>query len=192
METVLSILFFAVAIFVIVLIISLFFRLFGWSATKIYLAMKNVFLKIKNKRLIFALLWSVLSIAGIILYQGIMEPYWYFLFGFHTPVFSIYIAVMTGWFSSQPETILIYLIIGLLFFIAWVISLIRINKSQLFEYLILVDRIVTLLMFLIFAVLNFPEFVGWGSVVVLMVEILIITAIIIAVKLKRRSLKNIT
>lgn len=192
MEAVLSILFFAVAIFVIILMISLFFRLFGWSATEIYLAMKNVFLKIKNKRLIFALLWSVLSIAGIILYKELMEPYWYFLFGFHTPVFSIYIAIMTGWFSSRPEMILIYLIIGLLFFIAWVISLIRINKSHLFEYLILADRIVTLLMFLIFAALNYSDFVGWWIVTILMVEILIITTIIIVVKFKIKSLKNIT
>lgn len=192
METVLSILLFAIVIFVVVLITSLFFRLFGWSATKIYLPIKMFFLKLKTKRLMFAILWSVLSIVGVALYAKILEPYWYFLFGFHTPVFSMYIAIMTGWFSDVPETFIIYFIIGLLFIIPWVLSLIRINRSHLFEYVILIDRIITLLMFLIFAVLNFPDFVGWGMVAVLAAEILIITGVIIAVKLKRKSLKGIT
>lgn len=192
METVLSILLFAIVIFVIALVIGLVFRIFGWSATKIYSAIKNIVYKIKNKRLIFAILWSVLSIVGVMLYKEIMDAYCYLLFGFHTPVFSVYIAIMTGWFSDVPETFIIYFIFGLLFIITWIISLIRINKSHLFEYMILVDRIITLLMFVIFAVLNFSEFVGWGIFSILAVEILIITGIIIAVKTKRKRLKNIT
>ena len=189
METALSILLFAAVLFVVILTISLFFRLFGWFATEIYLTVKSVFLKIKNKRLLFAILWSVMSIVGVALYVKIMEPYWYFLFGFHTPIFSIYIAIMTGWFSNQPETFLIYLFIGLLFFIAWVISLMRINKSHLFEYMILVDRIIILLMFALYAVFNFNDFCGWSFIIIPAVEIVIIVAIIIAFKLKRKKFK---
>lgn len=192
MKAVLPVLLFAVGLFAIILIISLFFRLFGWSATQAYLTVKSVFLKIKNKRLIFAILWSVLSIVGVALYVKIMEPYWYFLFGFHTPIFSIYITILTGWFSNLPETFFIYLIIGLLFLIAWVISLIRINKSRLFERLILVDRIITLLMFALYAIFNFNDFCGWSFIIIPAVEIVIIVCIIILVKLKRKSLKSIT
>lgn len=186
METLLDILLFAAVLFVVILTISLFFRLFGWSATQAYLIVKNVFFKIKNKRLIFTILWSVLSIGGVVLYGGFMEPYWYFLFGFHTPVFSIYIAIMTGWFSNLPETFFIYLIIGLLFLVAWVISLIRINKSHLFERLILVDRIITILMFVLYAIFNFNDFCGWSFIIIPAVEIVIMAGIIIAVKLKKK------
>ncbi len=186
METLLEILLFAAVLFVAILTISLFFRLFGWSATEIFLTVKSVFLKIKNKRLLFAILWSIFSIVGVVLYGGVMVPYWYFLFGFHTPVFSIYIAIMTGWFSNIPETFFIYLIIGLLFLVAWVISLIRINKSHLFERLILVDRIITILMFVLYAIFNFNDFCGWSFIIIPAVEIVIMAGIIIAVKLKKK------
>ncbi|MBE6810995.1 MAG: hypothetical protein E7521_08075 [Ruminococcaceae bacterium] len=186
MNVVLSILLFAVVLFIIILITSLFFRLFGWSATKIYFAIKNAFVKIKNKRLLFATLWSVFSIVGVVLYGVVMVPYWYFLFGFHTPVFSIYIAIMTGWFSNLPETFFIYLIIGLIFLVTWVIALIRINKSYLFERLILVDRIITILMFALYAIFNFNDFCGWSFIIIPAVEIAIMAGIIVATKLKRK------
>lgn len=154
--------------------------------------MKNLFLRIKNKRLLFAILWSVLSIVGVALFVKITEPYWYFLFGFHTPVFSKYLFIMTGNFSDATELLIVYVLIGLLFFIPWIISLIRINKSHLFERLILVDRIIMLLMFVLYAVFNFNDFCGWSFIIIPTVEIVIIVGIIIAVKLKRKNLKSIT
>ena len=186
MKAALPVLLFAVGLFAIILIISLFFRLFGWSATQIYFAIKDAFVKIKNKRLLFATLWSVLSIVGVALYVKIMEPYWYFLFGFHTPIFSVYITILTGWFSNLPETFFIYLIIGLIFLVTWVIALIRINKSRLFERLILVDRIITLLMFVLYAAFNYNDFSGWNFIIIPAVEIAIMAGIIVATKLKRK------
>lgn len=45
-----DILLFAISLFVVIFIVSLFFRFFGGFTTRIYLAVKNAIIKIKNKR----------------------------------------------------------------------------------------------------------------------------------------------
>ncbi len=88
MNTVLSILFFAVVIFVIILIISLFFRIFGWSATKIYLGITGISCQYKHKRILYAVVTFVLLSIEFLVFRyvlfnlhGMIDlPFWLFVF----------------------------------------------------------------------------------------------------------------
>ena len=54
------------------------------------------------------------------------------------------------------------------------------------EDLILVDRIITILMFALYAIFNFNDFCGWSFIIISAVEIAIMAGIIVATKLKRK------
>lgn len=101
----------------------------------------------KRTRISFAVWWSVFTVIGVCIYfcsdsfgLRILGS----LLGFHVPQCSLYYAVLFGYFMDQAEWCLLWLLILAVFVILWIVALVRIKRSGVFEYLILGDRMTAL------------------------------------------------
>lgn len=101
----------------------------------------------KRTRISFAVWWSVFTVIGVFIHFS-NAPFGVHvlgsLLGFHVPQCSLYYAVLFGYFMDRAEWCLLWLLILAAFVILWIVALVRIKRSGVFEYLILGDRMTAL------------------------------------------------
>ncbi len=97
----------------------------------------------KWTRISFAVWWSVFTVIGVCIYfcsdsfgLRILGS----LLGFHVPQCSLYYAVLFGYFMDRAEWCLLWFLILAVFLVLWIVALVRIKRSGMFDYLILGDR----------------------------------------------------
>ena len=146
-----------------------------------------------KKRIFFSILWSILSVVGIIMClitQSFSEPIsltMYYITGFHVPQNAIYFTVLFGLFADYPEISFLCILLFFLFIVFWIISIIKLKCSKMFEWLICFDRIISLSMLSVVAIIQNNEFTGWYLFIIPIIENFIIIAIFIS---KRKGKGN--
>lgn len=131
----------------------------------------------KSKRLIFAIIWSLLSVIGIISFfkcSGVTAIILYCFTGFHIPQNAMYYFMLFGSFSNYPEIAILFIVVFLVFVAFWLIALIKFKHSKMFEKLIIVDRVVSLLILVLVVLIQNNQFTGWYLFIAPVVENLII------------------
>ena len=119
----------------------------------------------KWTRISFAVWWSVFTVIGVCIYfcsdsfgLRILGS----LLGFHVPQCSLYYAVLFGYFMDRAEWCLLWFLILAVFLVLWIVALVRIKRSGMFEYLILGDRITALGMLILTTIMGDVDFsVAW-------------------------------
>ena len=129
----------------------------------------------KRTRISFAVWWSVFTVMGICLHFSNV-PFGVHvlgsLLGFHVPQCSLYYAVLFGYFMDRAEWCLLWFLILAVFLVLWIVALVRINRSGMFEYLILGDRITALGMLILTSIVSDVDFsIAWIFYAVLALEI---------------------
>ncbi len=138
----------------------------------------------------FVIIWSLLTILKMILLTtvGLYNEYLLFFMGFNTPYYAVFWTVVFCGFGTEVLLARICLIIGLLFMLFWIISIIRIKHSNWFAYLLIVDPCFSLLMFLL--PIHTNEFIFSWQFVGLILEIVISMMIMFYIK-KRNQPRNL-
>ena len=146
--------------------------------------------KTYNKRLIFALVWSALSVLGFLIYVSMTDYYMvgYFL-GFDFIKDSLKWSIFFGAFSDYPQLMLIFLILEMVFINLWIVSLIRINKSSLFEWLIVVDNAISLITYSVLAIIQLDDFVFWYRLIGILIESIVVILLLILF-FKKKAQRN--
>ena len=119
----------------------------------------------KWTRISFAVWWSVFTVIGVCIYfcsdsfgLRILGS----LLGFHVPQCSLYYAVLFGYFMDRAEWCLLWFLILAVFLVLWIVALVRIKRSGMFEYLILGDRITALGMLILTTIMSDVDFsIAW-------------------------------
>lgn len=119
----------------------------------------------KRTRISFAVWWSVFTVIGVCIYfcsdsfgLRILGS----LLGFHVPQCSLYYAVLFGYFMDRAEWCLLWFLILAVFLVLWIVALVRIKRSGMFEYLILGDRITALGMLILTTIMGDVDFsIAW-------------------------------
>ena len=119
----------------------------------------------KLARISFAVWWSVFTVIGVCMYfcsdsfgLRILGS----LLGFHVPQCSLYYAVLFGYFMDRAEWCLLWFLILAVFLVLWIVALVRIKRSGMFEYLILGDRITALGMLILTTIMGDVDFsIAW-------------------------------
>ncbi len=119
----------------------------------------------KLARISFAVWWSVFTVIGVCIYfcsdsfgLRILGS----LLGFHVPQCSLYYAVLFGYFMDRAEWCLLWFLILAVFLVLWIVALVRIKRSGMFEYLILGDRITALGMLILTTIMGDVDFsIAW-------------------------------
>ena len=119
----------------------------------------------KWTRISFAVWWSVFTVIGVCIYfcsdsfgLRILGS----LLGFHVPQCSLYYAVLFGYFMDRAEWCLLWFLILAVFLVLWIVALVRIKRSGMFEYLILGDRITALGMLILTTIMGDVDFsIAW-------------------------------
>ena len=129
----------------------------------------------KRTRISFAVWWSVFTVMGVCLHFSNV-PFGVHvlgsLLGFHVPQCSLYYTVLFGYFMDQAEWCLLWFLILAVFLVLWIVALVRINRSGMFEYLILGDRITALGMLILTSIVSDVDFsIAWIFYAVLALEI---------------------
>lgn len=129
----------------------------------------------KRTRISFAVWWSVFTVMGVCLHFSNV-PFGVHvlgsLLGFHVPQCSLYYAVLFGYFMDRAEWCLLWFLILAVFLVLWIVALVRINRSGMFEYLILGDRITALGMLILTSIVSDVDFsIAWIFYAVLALEI---------------------
>ena len=138
---------------------------------------------IENRRLFIAILWSVLTVLGVAAWFysiSMPEPVYlvvYILTGFHIPQNALDGMMIFGLFSEHPQMVIVCMLVLLAFVVLWVISLIKLNSSKMFEKLILADRVGSLLMLCMTAIIQRTEFSGWHLFILPIAEIILLLLI---------------
>lgn len=109
--------------------------------------------------------WSVFTVIGVCIYfcsdsfgLRILGS----LLGFHVPQCSLYYAVLFGYFMDRAEWCLLWFLILAVFLVLWIVALVRIKRSGMFEYLILGDRITALGMLILTTIMGDVDFsIAW-------------------------------
>lgn len=141
-----------------------------------------------NKRLIFALLWSLASVLGFIMYYSLSNATLGYFLGFHFIKDALTWGLTLGLYSDYPELMILFLILGIVFVGLWILSLFRINKNFLFEYLIVVDNAISLFVYSIFAIIQRGDFALEKLLVGIVIEnIIVITFFIYFINSKRKT-----
>ena len=141
----------------------------------------------KKARIIFAIIWSVISVLGIILWNFTPSHLVYFLFGFHTPNTTLVLLDMWAMYYNYPVLSLFMLLVLISFIILWIVAIVRINKSKLFLCLIFIDRLLSLMLLGGAATVIRNDFVGWTFLIGLFVENLIMIIIFFVCMIKKRK-----
>ncbi len=129
----------------------------------------------KRTRISFAVWWSVFTVMGICLHFSNV-PFGVHvlgsLLGFHVPQCSLYYTVLFGYFMDRAEWCLLWFLILAVFLVLWIVALVRIDRSGMFEYLILGDRITALGMLILTSIVSDVDFsIAWIFYAVLALEI---------------------
>lgn len=129
----------------------------------------------KRTRISFAVWWSVFTVIGVCLHFSNV-PFGVHvlgsLLGFHVPQCSLYYAVLFGYFMDRAEWCLLWFLILAVFLVLWIVALVRINRSGMFEYLILGDRITALGMLILTSIVGDVDFsIAWIFYAILALEI---------------------
>lgn len=119
----------------------------------------------KRTRISFDVWWSVFTVIGVCMYfcsdsfgLRILGS----LLGFHVPQCSLYYAVLFGYFMDRAEWCLLWFLILAVFLVLWIVALVRIKRSGMFEYLILGDRITALGMLILTTIMGDVDFsIAW-------------------------------
>ena len=119
----------------------------------------------KRTRISFAVWWSVFTIIGVCLHFSNV-PFGVHvlgsLLGFHIPTCTLYYTVLFGYYMDKAEWCLLWWLILAVFVVLWIVALVRINRSGMFEYLILGDRITTLGILIITTIVGDVDLsIGW-------------------------------
>ena len=129
----------------------------------------------KRTRISFAVWWSVFTVMGICLHFSNVSFGVHVLgslLGFHVPQCSLYYTVLFGYFMDRAEWCLLWFLILAVFLVLWIVALVRINRSGMFEYLILGDRITALGMLILTSIVSDVDFsIAWIFYAVLALEI---------------------
>lgn len=145
-----------------------------------------------KKRMVFVIVWTCLSLIGVVLecINIYINPYiGYLLLGFHIPGNTLFLFELFGGFLNHPSIALFMIFIFMAFIIAWIISLAKIKKSKMFEYLIVADRIITFAIWCMVAIILNTDFAGERMLVLLGIEIIIIVLWFAFIK-KRLTIKK--
>lgn len=129
----------------------------------------------KRTRISFAVWWSVFTVMGICLHFSNV-PFGVHvlgsLLGFHIPTCTLYYTVLFGYYMDKAEWCLLWWLILAVFVVLWIVALVRINRSGMFEYLILGDRITALGMLILTSIVGDVDFsIAWVFFAVLALEI---------------------
>ncbi len=139
----------------------------------------------KKNRVIFATIWSLLSFIGIIFFKYNLSLFSsVLLFGFHIPRDCLYFFLGYGLYSDYPQIGMVFLLIFVVFIVIWIVALFRLTKSKLFERLIWLDCIFSLVIYVVNVILlqNFSIYMC-----VPIVRLLIENVILILIKLHRKK-----
>lgn len=137
----------------------------------------------ENRRLLIAIVWSVLTVLGVVAWfysTEMPEPiYWavYILTGFHIPQNTLDGIMIFGLFSEYPQMVIVCMLVLLAFVVLWAISLIKLNSSKMFEKLVLADRVGSLLMLCMTAIIQRTEFSGRYLFILPIAEIILLLLI---------------
>lgn len=145
----------------------------------------------KKKRIAFIIIWSILSVAGIYLcnfvfiydYSLVLELF----FGFHYPIYAIPLFMYFAVRSDYPLVGLLLLLLFVCFIICWSIALFKIKKSRIFERLIVVDRVLSLIAFFGTALVLQDDFAGTDALICLVIENLIMFSILFILKKRKKK-----
>ena len=129
----------------------------------------------KRTRISFAVWWSVFTVMGVCLHFSNV-PFGVHvlgsLLGFHVPQCSLYYTVLFGYYMDKAEWCLLWWLILAVFAVLWIVALVRINRSGMFEYLIIGDRITALGMLILTSIVSDVDFsIAWIFYAVLALEI---------------------
>ena len=119
----------------------------------------------KTARISFAVWWSVFTVIGVCIHFSNV-PFGVHvlgsLLGFHIPTCTPYYTVLFGYFMDRAEWCLLWWLILAVFVVLWIVALVRINRSGMFEYLILGDRITALGMLILTSIVGDVDLsIGW-------------------------------
>ena len=119
----------------------------------------------KRTRISFAVWWSVFTVIGVCLHFSNV-PFGVHvlgsLLGFHIPTCTPYYTVLFGYYMDKAEWCLLWWLILAVFVVLWIVALVRINRSGMFEYLILGDRITALGMLILTSIVGDVDFsIAW-------------------------------
>ncbi len=119
----------------------------------------------KTARISFAVWWSVFTVIGVCIHFSDVSFGIHVLgslLGFHIPTCTPYYTVLFGYFMDRAEWCLLWWLILAVFVVLWIVALVRINRSGMFEYLILGDRITTLGILIITTIVGDVDLsIGW-------------------------------
>lgn len=129
----------------------------------------------KRTRISFAVWWSVFTVIGVCLHFSNV-PFGVHvlgsLLGFHIPTCTSYYTVLFGYYMDKAEWCLLWWLILAVFVVLWIVALVRINRSGMFEYLILGDRITALGMLILTSIVGDVDFsIAWVFYAALALEI---------------------
>lgn len=119
----------------------------------------------KRTRISFAVWWSVFTVIGVCLHFSNV-PFGVHvlgsLLGFHIPTCTPYYTVLFGYYMDKAEWCLLWWLILAVFLVLWIVALVRIKRSGMFEYLILGDRITALGMLILTTIMGDVDFsIAW-------------------------------
>lgn len=148
----------------------------------------------KRTRISFAVWWSVFTVMGVCLHFSNV-PFGVHvlgsLLGFHVPQCSLYYTVLFGYYMDKAEWCLLWWLILAVFAVLWIVALVRINRSGMFEYLIIGDRITALGMLILTSIVSDVDFsIAWIFYAVLALEIFLCVWLIR--RYKKRPTKQAT
>ena len=119
----------------------------------------------KRTRISFAVWWSVFTVIGVCIHFSDVSFGIHVLgslLGFHIPTCTAYCTVLFGYFMDRAEWCLLWWLLLAVFVVLWIVALVRINRSGMFEYLILGDRITTLGILIITTIVGDVDLsIGW-------------------------------
>ena len=125
----------------------------------------------------FAIIWTALSIVGFLIFTQMKFPLVGYFLGFHLVKDLSLFLIVTGLYSKYPEVVFVFIGLLLLFIVLWVLSLVRIKHSRLFEFLVLVDSIIPIIIYSVMAIIRYPD-VAWEILVGLIIKNVILFLII--------------
>lgn len=148
---------------------------------------RGAIVKKGNKRLVFALIWSFASVLGCVMYFGVISDFVGYFLGFHLIKDFMTLGVVIGLYWEHAELMFVSLLFAVVFIAVWILSLIKINKSRLFEWLILADNAIALIIYIVFAIINDDYLVFRERIVWLVVQNIVTIIALLCFKKKQQT-----
>ena len=140
-------------------------------------------------RLSFAVIWTAVTIVGMMWFHSFGGEYWFV--GFHTPAhaYTVFVAMMLYMeeFTNAAFVLGIFTIYGsIVFFVVWIVALILSWKTRIFEWLIIVDKWLTFLLWTATALVWGREFDGYQFILWFSADAIASTILFVLVNLYRK------